>query len=122
MRNFQFFSWIGASEVVSVPLTVDSSSSVFRNDNGNWGPEQALTPVSDSWIGYWHSDVDDDFPWIKFNMPPGCFGYKVVSVEVTDRQDCCEDRFQDVDVVVVSGLNGEVSCGRQSYSGSRTYK
>ena len=85
---------------------------MFRNDNGNWGPEQALTPVSNSWIGYWHSDVDDDFPWIKFNMPET---HEVLSVEVWDRKDCCFERFQNVEVLVDGS-----SCGKKSYEGQNS--
>ena len=48
-------------------------------------------------------------------------------VEVTDRQDCCEKRFQNVEVSVsdypnIDDDNGKKSCGFKSYNGSTTYK
>ena len=41
---------------------------------------------------------------------------EVTSIKIVDRQDCCQERFELVEVKV-----GTTSCGVQSYKGSNTY-
>ena len=101
-------------------LTVLAWSSVYANDSEKWGPELALTEPSSTYTGYWHSDTGDKNPWIFFEMSEP---NEVLSVEVTDRLDDWEKRFEEVEVRV--GANSfyqdAVSCGIQSYRDSTTY-
>ena len=87
-----------------INLQVDSCSSVFLSRNNSWGPQLALTEVSYSNTGYWHSDIGDDDPWIKFKVAKEL---EVLTVEIIDRQTCCFERFQNVEVVIIesSGKN-----------------
>lgn len=50
--------------------------------------------------------------------------YAVLSVEVVDRQDCCSDRFKNVEVRVGKNPSFEeaTTCGIQSYAGQTQYK
>ena len=102
-------------------LTVVNASSVNENDNENWGPEHALTEISPSWINYWHSAADDINPSIIFKMQRE---HEVLAVDVVDRQDCCNERFQSVEVRVGStpSFDDAQSCGIQSYEGDKRYK
>ena len=109
-------------------LTVESASSVFEN-NPWWGPEQALTEISNGWIYYWHSNTIDINPSITFKMQRE---HEVQAVEVVDRQDCCDEdqcdvcneRFQSVEVRVGStpSFDDAQSCGIQSYEGEKRYR
>ena len=109
-------------------LTVESASSVFEN-NPWWGPEQALTEISNGWIYYWHSNTIDINPSITFKMQRE---HEVRAVEVVDRQDCCDEdqcdvcneRFQSVEVRVGStpSFDDAQSCGIQSYEGEKRYR
>ena len=104
--------------LTKVSFTVDSSSSVFLGRNNDWGPQLALSEVSNTNTGYWHSDTEDYNPWIKFKMSEE---HEVVSVEVTDRQDCCFERFKLVEVLVL-GSGTVTSCGVKSYEENHVYK
>ena len=86
-----------------------------------WGPEQALTEISYDWTNYWHSAEDDINPSITFKMKEK---YGVLSVEVVDRQDCCHDRYKNVEVRVGSSTSFEEArtCGIQSYKAQKKYK
>ena len=110
-------------------LTVVNASSVNENNNENWGPEQALTEISNGWIYYWHSNTIDINPSITFKMQRE---HEVRAVEVVDRQDCCDEdqcdvcneRFQSVEVRVGStpSFDDAQSCGIQSYEGEKRYR
>ena len=102
-------------------LTVVNASSVNENDDENWGPEHALTEISPSWINYWHSAADDINPSIIFKMQRE---HEVLAVDVVDRQDCCNERFQSVEVRVGSTplFDDAQSCGIQSYEGEKRYR
>ena len=98
-------------------------SSVAENNATLFGAELALTAVSTTWHGYWHSADSDSNPWIKFKMSRT---YNVAVVEVDDRKDrrdCsnCMERFVDVEVLVGATQNindsGVKSCGTKSYQG-----
>ena len=99
-----------------MPLTVSGRSSVLINKESKWGAKLALTPVSNTNIGFWYSDINDLSPWIGFKMPST---YKVAVIEVDDRKDINFDRFKDVEVTVGTSPNvndPEVkSCGTQSF-------
>ena len=92
-------------------LSVNNWSGVLHNDE-KWGPELALTPVSSTGTGYWHSGGEKQ-PWIEFIMAEET---EVDRIEIIDRLDCCSERFENVEVTV-----GSVRCGVQSYEGSTTY-
>ena len=110
-------------------LTVVNASSVYNDNYETYGPEQALTPVSQDQKNYWHSAADDDNPSITFQMQ---HAHEVLSVEVVDRQDCCDEdqcdvcneRFQSVEVRVGStpSFDDAQSCGIQSYKGEKQYR
>ena len=102
-------------------LTVVNASSVNENNNENWGPEQALSEISPSWLNYWHSAAGDINPSITFKMQRE---HEVLAVDVVDRQDCCNERFQSVEVRVGStpSFDDAQSCGIQSYEGDKRYK
>ena len=102
-------------------LTVESASSVKDNNYRNWGPEQALTEISNGWINYWHSAAMDINPSITFKMR---HEHEVLAVDVVDRQDCCNERFQSVEVRVGStpSFDDAQSCGIQSYEGEKRYR
>ena len=102
-------------------LTVVNASSVNENNNENWGPEQALTEISNGWINYWHSAAMDINPSITFKMR---HEHEVLAVDVVDRQDCCNERFQSVEVRVGStpSFDDAQSCGIQSYEGEKRYR
>ena len=104
-----------------VDLAVVRASSVFNQDNENWGPEQALTEISTNNKSYWHSATGDNNPSITFKMQQD---HEVLFVEVVDRQDCCHERFNNVEVRIGSTLlfGDAQSCGVQSYEGNTTYK
>ena len=112
--------------LTNVPLTVSGNSSVYRNDLNNWGPHLALTPVSNTWTGYWHSADHDYNPWIALKMSKT---YEVAVVEVDDRKQAENlARFTKVEVLVGPSPNmgayGTKSCGTKSYGGgaSKTYR
>ena len=96
-------------------LTVVNASSVYNDNYETYGPEQALTPVSQENKNYWHSASDDDNPSITFKMQ---HEHEVLSVEVVDRQDCCNERFQSVEVRVgyTPSFEDAQSCTIQSYA------
>ena len=102
-------------------LTVVNASSVNENNNENWGPEQALSEISQSWLNYWHSAAGDINPSITFKMQRE---HEVLAVDVVDRQDCCNERFQSVEVRVGStpSFDDAQSCGIQSYEGDKRYR
>ena len=111
--------------LTKVPLTVSGNSSVYRNDFNNWGPHLALTPVSNTWTGYWHSADHDYSPWIAFKMAKP---YQVAVVVLDDRKGCCHERFANVKVTVGPSQDiddeDNISCGTKSYQadGVTTYK
>ena len=102
-------------------LTVVNASSVYDDNYETYGPEQALTPVSQDQNNFWHSAADDNNPSITFKMQ---HEHEVLSVEVVDRQDCCNERFQSVEVRVgnTPSFDDAQSCGIQSYEGENSYK
>ena len=102
-------------------MTVVNASSVYDDNYERWGPEQALTPVSQENGNYWHSASDDDNPSITFKLQ---HEHEVLRVEVVDRQDCCNERFQSVEVRVgyTPSFEEAQSCGIQSYEGETSYK
>ena len=110
-----------SSSAFEASLTVVNASSVYADHYEKYGPEQALTPVSLDGKNYWHSGSDDDNPSITFKMQ---HEHEVLSVEVVDRQDCCNERFQSVEVRVGSSpsFDDAVSCGIQSDEGKKRYK
>ena len=109
---------IEEEEMIELNLSNPYATSVYVNDYEKWGPEFALTDVSDDWFGYWHSNHGDPLPYIMFNIDPenGEEDSEISLVEVTDRKDCCHDRFSEVEVQVAdSEVNVIVSCGVHSY-------
>ena len=102
-------------------MSVFEASSIFRNERENWGPEKALTEISPDWTNYWHSAEEDINPSITFKLQQE---HEVLSVEVVDRQDCCPDRFKDVEVRVgtTPSFEDATTCGIQSYAGQTQYK
>ena len=102
-------------------MSVVEASSVIHNDYENYGPQQALTEISFNGHGFWHSDNGDINPSITFKMMDE---KEVLSVQVIDRMDCCNDRFKSVEVRVGStkSYKDAQSCGIKSYSGETTYK
>ena len=95
-------------------LTVDDYSSVYQNDYEKYGPEQALTDISWNSYNWWHSSIGDINPYITFRMLEEYFHF---SVTVTDRLDCCPERFKNVEVRVgqTTSFDEAESCGIQSY-------
>ena len=85
-----------------------------------WGPEQALTDVSSYSFNFWHSKSDDKTPYITFKMLQE---HEVLSIEIVDRQDCCSERFRNVEVRVgpTKSFYDAQSCGTKSFSGRTTY-
>ena len=108
-------------QIFEASLTVFNASSVYNDNYEQYGPEQALTPVSLDSNNYWHSAADDDNPSITFKMQ---HEHEVLSVEVVDRQDCCNERFQSVEVRVgyTPSFEDAQSCGIQSYAGETSNK
>ena len=104
-----------------VNVAVENTSSVFNEDNQNWGPEQALSEISTNNKNFWHSATGDYNPSITFKMLQE---HEVIFVEVVDRQDCCHERFTNVEVRIGSTLSfGDAqTCGVQSYENKTTYK
>ena len=102
-------------------MTVVNASSVYNDNYEQYGPEQALTPVSLEQKNYWHSAADDINPSITFKMQ---HEHEVQIVEVVDRQDCCNERFENVEVRVgyTASFEYAQSCGIQSYEGEKRYK
>ena len=104
------------SNGVKACLSVNNWSGVLHNDE-RWGPELALTPLSSTGTGYWHSG-GEKHPWIEFRMAEET---EVDRIEIIDRLDCCSERFENVEVTVGYDKDNSVSCGVQSYKGSTTY-
>ena len=102
-------------------LTVVNASSVNEGDYEKWGPEQALTEISLNWINYWHSAPGDIHPSITFKMQQE---HEVLAVEVVDRQDCCNERYQSVEVRIGSSpsFDDAQSCGIQTFEGEKKYR
>ena len=109
-----------------VPFTNSGSSSILKGNTDFYGPN---TIFDHSTSRYWHSDHNDNNPWISLRMRSS----NVISIEVTDRQDnhkdCCYDRYKDVEVSVsyssnINERNGKTSCGMKSHTkgGSTTYR
>ena len=102
-----------------MPLTVSGRSSVYENNEGFWGAPLALTPISYTLHGFWHSNDGDKNPWIAFKREST---NEVNVVVVDDRKDgCCPERFLDVEVSVGHSPDvddsGKISCGKNSYQG-----
>ena len=102
-------------------LSVLGASSVYSNSKEYWGPEKALTRISPTSTNFWHSAKWDTNPTITFKMQEE---HTVLSVEVFDRQDCCQDRFKKVEVRVGKNryFEAATTCGIQSYAGKKIYK
>ena len=102
-------------------MSVVGASSTFQDRFNEFGPDEALTSISSTNTGYWHSAERDCNPTITFEMQEE---QEVLLVEVVDRLDCCHDRFKEVEVRVGNSLSFEeaTSCGIQSYEGETTYK
>ena len=102
-------------------MSVYAASSVYRNEKDKWGPEQALTVISYIGKNFWHSAEGDINPSITFKLQQE---HEVLSVEVVDRQDCCHDRFKNVEVRVgkTPSFEEATSCGIQSHAGQTKYK
>ena len=100
-------------QIFEASLTVFNASSVYNDNYEQYGPEQALTPVSLDSNNYWHSASDDDNPSITFKM---MHEHEVLAVEVVDHQNCCTERFQSVEVRVgyTPSFEDAQSCGIQS--------
>ena len=98
-------------------LSVNRWSGVHENDQSKWGPQLALTPVSSTNDGYWHSG-GEKHPWIEFRMAEET---EVDRIKIIDRLDCCPERFENVEVRVGNDQVNSVTCGAQSYKGSTTY-
>ena len=105
------------SNEVKVCLSVNRWSGVHHNDESKWGPKLALTPPSSTSTGYWHSG-GEKHPWIEFKMADET---EVDRIKIIDRLDCCPERFEKVEVRVGYTKVKSVSCGVQSYKGSKTY-
>ena len=105
------------SNEVKACLSVNRWSGVYVNDENRWGPQLALTPPSSTNDGYWHSGGEKQ-PWIEFRMAEET---EVDRIEIIDRLDCCSERFENVEVRVGYDKDISVSCGVQSYKGSKTY-
>ena len=92
------------------------ASSSYNSQNG---PENAIDKRLDS---MWHSSGGDDNPWIAVRMSYN----EVVLVDVTDRSDCCLDRYQKVEVRIsssnISSFDTAKSCGVQSHPGGTKHK
>ena len=102
-------------------LTVVEFSSVLENNYEKWGPEQALTDISYDQYNYWHSADGDINPSITFRMLEE---YETFTVKITDRLDCCQERFNNVEVRVgqTTSFDEAESCGIKSYVGQPNYK
>ena len=100
-------------------LSVQESSSSYQGGNENWLPQNALSGVSSWNTGFWHSEKGDYNPWLAVKMTDV---NDVIFVEVTDRLDCCHDRFKNVKVSVGTSSSiysdSKISCGFNSYHGS----
>ena len=106
-----------------LPLNVLEASSIYGNDETKWGPELALTDLSKTSTGYWHSGFGDQNPYIIFYLDRES---EVTSVEITDRLDQHPERFSNVQVMVTVD-NPEltvIDCGTKSYEEKeiRTYR
>ena len=94
-----------------------------------FGPENALTKVSSQYYGYWHSARGDTSPRIILSLLEES---DISHIEVTDRLDCCPERFSNVEVrtfvsvdeIYLDGNEDGISCGKKSYNGQehRTYR
>ena len=98
------------SNGVKACLSVNNWSGVYKNDKNRWGPQLALTRTSPTGTGYWHSGGETE-PWIKFKMAEET---EVDRIQIIDRQDCCPERFENVEVTVGYDKDNSVSCGVQS--------
>ena len=108
-----------------VSLSVIESSSFLSESKEKWGPQNALSAISSSSTGFWHSNKGDFNPWLAVKMPDV---NNVIVVKVTDRTDDFQNRFKNVEVSVgtSSSINSDskISCGLKSYKGvaSTTYR
>ena len=102
-------------------LSATHASSIYAGDYRKWGPSNSLTPVSEENYGYWHSAPNDLDPYITLKLEKES---EVVYVEVTDRKDCCAERFVNVEVVLIGNDEQKMSCGVKSYQGQNelTYR
>jgi hypothetical protein len=76
---------------------IATASSVHKNKVERWGPMYAidgLVPSGSS--NFFHSDLEDH-PWFQLDL----IGATVVKgVTITNRKNCCGDRFQNVSINV----------------------
>ena len=114
-----FFSDCGKK----IPLVVYNVSSVYKEDQKPyWHAHYALSEVSNNGQNFWHSAEGDYNPFIQVRMNSS-EAKEIIWVEVTDRQDCCLDRFKNVEVFISGEPSGElISCGVQSYAGETMYR
>lgn len=122
LTNFSSYlhDWNDDTDEVCVDYYSGRHQNDYRSCNEYYfGPHNALTELSYNFTQYWHSHFDDTNPFIelKINSPEA---KEIVSVQVTDRQDCCFERFKDVEVLVGNDTNIDnlTSCGKQTYTGS----
>jgi len=70
-------------------------SSVYSNQADKWGPKFAINgKISDSSIGYFHSQLDDH-PWLEVKLPSPVL---ILSLTIINRQDGCWERLRNLEV------------------------
>ena len=108
--------YLFADSPEQVSLSVIESSSFLSESKEKWGPQNALSAISSSSTGFWHSNKGDFNPWLAVKMPDV---NNVIVVKVTDRTDDFQNRFKNVEVSVgnSSSINSDskISCGLKSY-------
>ena len=124
VTNFSSYlhDWIDDTDEVCV----DYYSEFHHNDHGSCNEHffvanNALTELSYTHTHFWHSHFDDSNPYIELKINSS-EPKEIVSIQITDRQDCCFERFKDVEVLVGNDTSIEnmTSCGKQTYTGSST--
>ena len=78
------------------------------DDYDRFGPQQALTPISTTDSGFWQSNETEREPYISFQLDKE---YEIQEVELVDRVDCCEKRFEEVEVSAYSTITNRIKCG-----------
>ena len=93
---------------VEGPFINAEGSSIFDSYATNWGPLLAIDgKISSTRFGFFHSLIETD-PWLKVTAKETLY---VLSVTVTHRLDCCQDRFQNARAILINTNGNEFQCG-----------
>ena len=96
----------------AVTPTIFEGSSVYENNEADFGADKVLDYHDGQPGGYWHSDWHEN-PWLTLGIPNAA---SIVAVDVHDRGDTSKFWFRFANVSVKAGYNSTSrDCGIKSH-------